>query len=95
MLLGMRGSTILRMALRSGYHQDVLSYLMHCVYAGLLVSALSVFGFFFSSYRVLWDLWIVLVTFSVVLVLALMIRNEILMVRIVKHFMEDQRVDGE
>ena len=90
MLLGMRGSTVLRMALRSGYHHDVLAYLMHCVYAGLFVSAMSVVGFFLGGNGLLWHLWLIVLTFATVLVLGLVLRNEILMVRIVKRFMEDQ-----
>ena len=90
MLLGMRGSTVLRIALRSGYHHDILAYLMHCVYAGLFVSAISVLGFFLGSINLLWNLWLVVLTFATVLVLAFILRNEILMVRIVKHFMEGE-----
>ena len=89
MLLGMRGSTVLRIALRSGYHHDILAYLMHCVYAGLFVSAMSVIGFFLGSISLLWNLWLVVLAFATVLVLALILRNEILMVRVVKRFMED------
>ena len=89
MLLGMRGSTVLRVALRSGYHHDILAYLMHCVYAGLFVSAVSFAGFFLGGHLVLWQAWVVLLTFAVVLVLALIVRNEILMARVVKRFLED------
>ena len=90
MLLGMRGSTVLRVALRSGYHNDVLTYLMHCVYAGLFTSAVSVVGFFLGKNALLWNLWLIVLTFAVVLVLALILRNELLMVRIVERFMEDE-----
>ena len=89
MLLGMRGSTVLRVALRTGYHHDILAYLMHCVYAGLFVSVVSVAGFFLGGYALLWQAWVVLMTFAVVLVLALICRNEILMARVVKRFLED------
>ena len=90
MLLGMRGSTVLRVALRSGYHNDVLAYLMHCVYAGLLVSVVSMTGFFLGDKAVLlWNIWLIIMMFCVSLVLAFITRNEILMARIVKRFMED------
>ena len=90
MLLGMRGSTMLRIALRSGYHHDILAYLMHCVYAGLFVSAMSMLGFFLVGISLLWDLWLIALTFAVTLVIVLILRNEILMVRIVKRFMEGE-----
>ena len=90
MLLGMRGSTVLRFALRTGFHNDVLAYLMHCVYAGLSVSVVSVTGFFLGSqHHLLWKFWLILITFCISLVIALITRNEILMARIVKRFMED------
>ncbi len=90
MLLGMRGSTVLRFALRTGYHNDVLAYLMHCVYAGLFTSVVSLAGFFLGKNALLWSLWLIVLTFSIALALALIWRNEILMLRIVKRFMEDE-----
>ena len=89
MLLGMRGSTVLRVALRSGYHNAILAYLMHCVYAGISVSVVSVLGFFLVGDALLWRVWVVLMIFAVVLVLALIVRNEVLMARVVKRFLED------
>ena len=90
MLLGMRGSTVLRFALRTGFHNDVLAYLMHCVYAGLVVSMVSVIGFFLGDKTLLlWKIWLVAITFCITLVLVLITRNEILMARIIKRFMED------
>lgn len=89
MLLGMRGSNVLRFALRTGFHHDVLDYLMHCVYAGLFVSAASVAGFFLGDNAMLWSWWLAVLTGGIVLVLALMLRNEILMRRIVSRFLED------
>ena len=91
MLLAMGGSKVLRFAVRTGYHNDVLAYLMHCVYAGLLVSAVSVIGFFLGDNAIVpWRIWLAVLTFSVVLVLILILRNEIMIVRMVKRFMEDQ-----
>ena len=89
MLLGMRGSTVLRVAQRTGYHHDILAYLMHCAYAGLSVSGVSVVGFFISDVPLAWSVWTVLVTFTVVLVLALTVRNEWLMSRVIARFLED------
>lgn len=90
MLLGMRGSSVLKFAVRTGFHDSVLAYLMHCVYAGLVVSVVSVVGFFINSNPLYWSVWFALLIGSIALVIALILRNEILMVRIVKRFMEDQ-----
>ena len=89
MLLGMRGSTVLRVALRTGYHHDILAYLMHCVYAGISVSAVSAVGFFVGGNALTWNIWAVLLAFTVGLVLALIVSNELLMARVVKRFLED------
>ena len=90
MLLGMRGSNVLRFAIRTGYHNDILDYLMHCVYAGLGVSVVSLVAFFLGDSVLMWRLWIIAVTFFIVLVLTLILRNEILMVRVVKRFIQDE-----
>ena len=90
MLLGMSGSSVLRFAVRTGFHHDVLAYLMHCVYAGLFVSAVSVIGFFLGDNAMLWSIWLAVLTGAIVLVLGLMWRNEMMIVRIVKLFLEDQ-----
>lgn len=90
MLLGMRGSSVLKFAVRTGFHDSVLAYLMHCVYAGLAVSVVSVVGFFINSNPLYWSVWFAFLIGSIALVIALILRNEILMVRIVKRFMEDQ-----
>lgn len=90
MLLGMRGSSVLKFAVRTGFHDSVLAYLMHCVYAGLVVSVVSVIGFFINSNPLYWSVWFAFLIGSIALVIALILRNEILMVRIVKRFMEDQ-----
>lgn len=90
MLLGMRGSSVLKFAVRTGFHDSVLAYLMHCVYAGLGVSVVSVVGFFVNSNPLYWSVWFAFLIGSIALVIALILRNEILMVRIVKRFMEDQ-----
>ena len=92
MLLGMRGSSVLKFAVNTGFHNSVLQYLMHCVYAGLIVSAVSVIGFFINGNgnSLLWLAWFAILVGSIVLVIGLILRNELLMVRIVKRFMEDQ-----
>lgn len=95
MLLGMVGSKVLRFAVRTGFHHDVLAYLMHCVYAGLAVAVASVIGFFlddetsFGPFS-LWEVWLVILVGLIVWVLGLMFRNELMMRRIVERFVEEQ-----
>ena len=95
MLLGMGGSKVLRFAVRTGFHHDILAYLMHCVYVGLAVALVSVIGFFlnedtsFGPFS-LWESWLVVLVGLIVWVLALMCRNELVILRVIKHFMEEQ-----
>lgn len=95
MLLGMGGSKVLRFAVRTRFHHDILAYLMHCVYVGLAVALVSVIGFFlnedasFGPFS-LWELWLVVLVGLIVWVLALMFRNEIMMRQIVERFVEEQ-----
>ena len=89
MLLGMRGSSVLQFLSRTGYYVDVLDYLMQCVYSALLVSAISGVGFFVDSHPLLWKIWIIAISSTVAFVLIAILRNEILMARIIKRFLED------
>ena len=95
MLLGMGGSKLLRFAVRTGFHHDILAYLMHCVYVGLAVALVSVIGFFlnedtsFGPFS-LWESWLVVLVGLIVWVLALMCRNELVILRVIKRFMEEQ-----
>ena len=91
MLLGLGGSRVMRFAVRTGYYDDILAYLMDCVYAGIGVSVVSVAGFFLGDSALPWSLWLVVLTGSISLVLALTLRNEIMIVRIIKRFMEEQK----
>ncbi len=91
MLLGMSGSTVLQFAARTGYYRDVLDYLMHSVYAGIAVSLVSLIGFFLGNSVLVWSIWLVAITGLIALILALILRNEILMVRMVKRFVEEQK----
>ena len=89
MLLGMRSSSVLRFLSRTGYYIDVLDYLMQCLYSALLVSAISVIVFFVDYNSAVWNIWIIIMSFAVSLVLFMIWRNEILMARIIKRFIED------
>ena len=93
MLLGMRGSSVLRFLSRTMYYNDVLNYFMQGVYTSLLVSAISVVGFFVDSNPLIWKIWIVMFSYSVTQVLLIIGRNEILMGRIIRRFLEDSNND--
>lgn len=90
MLLGMGGTKVLRYAATTGYYKDVLDYLAHCIYASLLVTVVSVAGIFVENGGWARSSWLALWVGSIVLVVALMIRNECLMSRIFTHFMGEQ-----
>ncbi len=87
MLLGMGGARVLRFAVKTGYYKNVLRYLGECVYVGLIVTVVSAVCVLVS-----WYTWLKLGLWggSVVLVLALIARNEWLMFLIIKRFMEEQ-----
>ena len=89
MLLTMSGAEVLRFAVRTGYHQDVLNYLMDGIRAGLLVTVVSLSGFFVSQSSRWWEVWLPGLAGTVVLVVCLLIRNEILVTRMVRHFLEE------
>lgn len=89
MLLTMRGATVLRVLQRTGYYHNVVDYLMQCIAAAIAVSAVSFLGFFIDSHTILWQFWLVAGTFLVGLVLGFLVRNEIIMVKVVKRFLED------
>ena len=89
MLLTMRGATVLRILQRTGNYHNVVDYMMQCIAAAIAVSAASFFGFFVDSQTILWQVWLVTGTFLVALVLGLLVRNEIIMVKVVKRFLED------
>ena len=90
MLLTMSGAEVLRFAVRTGYHQDVIRYLMDGIRAGLLVTVISLLGFFVPEKSRLWDVWLPSLAATVVLVICLLIRNEVLVTRMVSRFLEEQ-----
>ena len=90
-LLGLSGSTVLRFIADTGYYHDVLDYFAHCQYVALLMVGISGTRLFIESFSMLgWQLWVGSWMTIFVLMLALMVRNEILMYRIVKRFIENQ-----
>ena len=90
MLIGMGQTRVLRRLARTGYDKDVLSYLTDCVCAGLATTGVSLAGFFLGRDAIAWSAWLVSVAFVVSLVIALMVRNEIMSLRIVSHFIKEQ-----
>ena len=89
MLLTMSGTEVLRFAVRTGYHQDVIAYLVDCIRAGLLVTAISLAGLFIGTNTLLWAIWLSAMSGGVVLVICLMIRNEALVTRMIHRFLEE------
>ena len=90
MLLTMSGSEVLRFVQTTGYYQDVVNYLMDGVKAGLVVSSVSVCGFFLEQNGLLSAVWLAAMAGSVVLVLGVTARNEMLTSRLVRRFLSEQ-----
>ena len=90
-LLGMGGSRVLSFMVKTGYHTNALNYLMDGVYAGVGVSACALAGLFLFNCT-WWVLvgWTSLVAGAVAFVIGTIVRNEIMMARIIKHYMEDR-----
>ena len=90
MLLSMSGSRVLRFAASTGYYKDILNYLTGCVYAGLSVTVLSLIGIFLEDCGVWQSVWMAIWVGSIVLIICVLVRNELLMNRIFTRFMEGQ-----
>ena len=90
MLIGMGQTRVLRFLARTGYDRSVLSYLTDCVGAGLATTGVSLAGFFLGKDAIAWSAWLVSLAFVVSLVIALMVRNEVMSLRIVSHFIKEQ-----
>lgn len=90
MLLSMSGSRVLRFAASTGYYKDILNYLTGCVYAGLSVTVLSLIGIFLEDCGVWQSVWMATWVGSIVLIICVLVRNELLMNRIFTRFMEGQ-----
>ena len=89
-MLTMGGASVLRYAVRTGFYKDVLAYLAECIGAGLVVTGISITGFFLGKSVLGWSIWLSFLGGAVSLVVCLMIRNERLMFRIIQRFLEDQ-----
>ena len=95
MLLTMSGAEVLRFAVRTGYHHDVINYLMDCIRAGLLVTIISLSGFFLGKNNLLWAMWLPGLAGAIALVICLIFRNEILVTRMVRHFIEEANLPSK
>ena len=90
MLLPMAGSGTIRFAVRTGYYLDIIAYLTDALLSGLLVTVVAVSGLFLPNDCALaWRVWFPCVVAAVGLVVLFMLRNEILMVRVVKRYMRE------
>ena len=94
-LMGTTGSRVMRLLVSSQYHEDIIRYFKHSVYGGLGVTFVSLLGFFLGDNATAWRLWLTVLTFCVVLVITLIFRNEILVLRVVKHLMETGSEDQD
>ena len=88
-ILALGGTRILRFLAQTGYHNDVLTYLMDCVYMGIVVSITSIIGMFVISGSLVWVVWLGGLTGAVSATFVLLVRNEILVAQIIKRFMEE------
>ena len=93
MLLGMGGSRVMRFLARTGYQEDLNAYLSECVYAGIAVSLFSIAGLFIGNRDVLWPLWAPPAAAGACLLACLLVRNEIVMRRVIARFTEEQAVN--
>lgn len=89
MLLTMTGAKVLRFAVRTGYHRDILAYLMDGIIAGVTVASISVIGFFSSTHTVFWNMWVSAITGAIALVICVTTRNELLIGRVVARYLEE------
>ncbi len=88
----MHGSEVLSFAARTGYYRDILAYFMDGIRSGLLVTAISLFGFFTILESFLWYFWLPSVVGGASLVIGVIARNEILVGRLVQHYLREQKV---
>ena len=95
MLLTMTGSRVLRFVLKTNYYKHIINYLMDCIWAGLLVVLISLAGFLLKEGSPLWPVWTSALGGSVVLVVGLVCRNELLITLVVREFLKDQKKKHE
>ena len=90
MLLPIRRSAIIKRLTEIGAQSYLSDYLMHAVWSGLTLSIVSVVGFFLGKNATLWNLWAVAVAFMVALIVGITLRNELIMSRIMKQYLNER-----
>ena len=94
MLLTLGGTRILRHLVRTEYHNDVLTYMMQCIYAGIVVSVVSVFGMFVEPRSTAWSLWVGCFVGALATTFIILVRNEMMTVRVIKRLLEERGSSG-
>ncbi len=77
----------MKFAMVTGYYQDVLRYFRDCIYSGLFLALWSVLLSLICGHIWVWMVW----GGMLVLVLAFIVRSELLMSVIIQRFIEGQR----
>ena len=96
-VMTMRGSEVMDFAFKTGFIVETMEYPMDCLYAGLLLALAAALGFAFGLDPVdgvleltTHSLWFGFVMGCIAVVIAFTLRNEILMTRMVKRFIEEK-----
>lgn len=92
MIVGMAGAKVIQFIMETEHYQDFLTYLSQCLYGALFVSAISVPGMFLDQCSLAWSIWVSIWAGSVITVLAMMLRNEIVMSQISRHYLQEKGV---
>lgn len=90
MLFPMRGSRVIRRAIKINQMDRVLSYLSQDTYTGIALTLYSFTGFFVGDNLIVVRVWTVLLGGLVLFALAGLTRNEIVMALIMKRFLEER-----
>ena len=92
MLLGMRGSRIMKYAAESGRYADVLHYMMHCIWWSLALTVVSLLRLLLGDLMCrsfwVWAAWLFAWSGLTVCVIATLVRNERIMLVITKQYLK-------
>ena len=94
MLLGMGGSRVIRFLVDNKLQNRALGYLMECVCAGIATTVTAAVGFFLGAPGIHHTIWLAVVVGLIAWVVGAIIRNELAMKVISKHYIEES-VKGE
>ena len=90
-LLALGGSRVLKFFAGYGGQGDVMAYLGSGILAGLVVTVVSLVGLFLCKGKIAEDIWLPFFVGSIAWVIAITVRNEILMSRMVLDFMAEHK----